>query len=110
MAFSTAGVNAAPWLGPPIVEVPAGQFLMGSTPGEREAAYALDEAAYGHARTRQARWYENEPPLHEQVIRSRPSPHFSLLLAARSFMSVLTAIASTPRLANSSSLGSISRR
>jgi formylglycine-generating enzyme required for sulfatase activity len=52
---------------PPTVEVPAGAFLVGSTRAERDAAYRLDEAAYGHARTRQARWYENEPSLHEQV-------------------------------------------
>jgi formylglycine-generating enzyme required for sulfatase activity len=58
---------AALWSGPPVSEVPAGPFLMGSTREERDAAYALDEAAYGHARTRQARWYENEPPRHEQA-------------------------------------------
>jgi toxoflavin biosynthesis protein ToxD len=38
---------------------------MGSTAAEREMAYRLDEAAYGHDRTRQWHWYENEP-------RSRP--------------------------------------
>jgi len=68
MAGLIAGFNAAASRpGPPVVEVPAGPFLMGSTPEEREAAYALDEAAYGHARTRQARWYESEPALHEQA-------------------------------------------
>jgi len=46
--------------------VPAGPFLMGSMRAERDAAYSLDEAAYGHARTRQARWYESEPSLHEE--------------------------------------------
>jgi formylglycine-generating enzyme required for sulfatase activity len=40
---------------------------MGSTRPERDATYTLDEAAYGHARTRQALWYENEPPLHEEA-------------------------------------------
>ena len=58
---------AALWSGPPTIGVPAGPFLMGSTRAERDAAYALDEAAYGHARTRQARWYESEPPLHEEM-------------------------------------------
>ena len=68
IAGSTAGFDVAPlWHGPPTVEVPAGPFLMGSTRAQRDAAYALDEAAYGHARTRQARWYENEPPLHEEM-------------------------------------------
>ncbi len=36
---------------------------MGSTHAEREAAYQLDEQAYGHSRTRQWKWYENEPPV-----------------------------------------------
>lgn len=62
-AFETAALG----YGPPTVEVPAGPFLMGSARTERDAAYALDEAAYGHARTRQARWYENESPLHEET-------------------------------------------
>ena len=49
--------------GPPVprlVSIPAGSFVSGSDRAEREAAYALDEAAYGHARTRQGRWYEGE--------------------------------------------------
>jgi len=37
---------------PETVAVPAGPFLMGSERAEREAAYRLDEAAYGHSRTR----------------------------------------------------------
>jgi formylglycine-generating enzyme required for sulfatase activity len=68
IAGSTGAFEAAAlWSGPPTVEVPAGPFLMGSTRAERNAAYTLDEAAYGHARTRQALWYENEPPLHEEA-------------------------------------------
>ena len=47
---------------PAVVEVPAGPFIMGSYPAEREAAYRLDEAAYGHNRTRQWRWYDDERP------------------------------------------------
>lgn len=70
LAAMTAGCSdaASRWSGPLVSEVPAGPFLMGSTREERDAAYASDEAAYGHARTRQARWYENEPPLREQVM------------------------------------------
>jgi len=50
---------------PEVVEVPAGRFIAGSDPAEREAAYRLDEAAYGHDVTRRQRWYESEPPRYE---------------------------------------------
>ena len=43
------------------VEVPAGLFIAGSTPRERETAYRLDEKAYGHDVTRRRQWYANEP-------------------------------------------------
>jgi len=45
---------------PPLVAIPAGPFIMGSDAAEREAAYALDEGAYGHSITRQRRWYADE--------------------------------------------------
>ncbi len=45
---------------PAIITIPAGPFITGSDAREREAAYSLDEKAYGHNRTRTARWYENE--------------------------------------------------
>lgn len=45
---------------PPTVAVPAGRFVIGSAADEREAAYRLDEAAYGHSVTRRQRWYESE--------------------------------------------------
>lgn len=45
---------------PALVAVPAGPFIAGSDKAEREAAYRLDEAAYGHSVTRQNRWYEGE--------------------------------------------------
>jgi len=57
--------HAAQSLMPEPVAVPAGAFLYGSTPGQRRLAYALDERAYGHARTREMGWYDNEPPLTE---------------------------------------------
>ena len=41
--------------------MPAGDFIRGSDPVERAAAYALDEAAYGHNVTRRDGWYEGEP-------------------------------------------------
>ncbi|MFQ5533205.1 MAG: formylglycine-generating enzyme family protein [Sphingomonadales bacterium] len=45
---------------PAVVEIPAGPFVRGSDAAEREAAYRLDEAAYGHGLTRSQRWYEKE--------------------------------------------------
>jgi formylglycine-generating enzyme required for sulfatase activity len=45
---------------PESVYVPAGPFITGSNRAERELAYGLDEAAYGHSRTRANKWYENE--------------------------------------------------
>ncbi|MDP6707157.1 MAG: SUMF1/EgtB/PvdO family nonheme iron enzyme [Alphaproteobacteria bacterium] len=46
---------------PDTIEIPAGAFVRGSDRDEREAAYRLDEAAYGHSVTRKNRWYEDEP-------------------------------------------------
>jgi formylglycine-generating enzyme required for sulfatase activity len=45
---------------PEVIEIPAGPFVFGSDRAEREAAYRLDEAAYGHSVTREQRWYESE--------------------------------------------------
>ncbi len=45
---------------PETVEIPEGVFIAGSDRAEREAAYRLDEAAYGHSRTREWGWYESE--------------------------------------------------
>ena len=45
---------------PATVTIPAGPFITGSDQAEREAAYRLDEKAYGHSRTRSAGWYDRE--------------------------------------------------
>ena len=45
---------------PYTVDIPAGPFIAGSTDDERALAYGLDEAAYGHSRTRDQGWYERE--------------------------------------------------
>ena len=45
---------------PETVTIPAGAFITGSDAAEREAAYRLDEKAYGHSRTRAAGWYDRE--------------------------------------------------
>ena len=47
---------------PALVEVPAGSFIAGSDAAEREYGYRLDEAAYGHSRTRERGWYDRERP------------------------------------------------
>ena len=47
---------------PRLVAVPAGKFMRGSGRPQREAAYRLDEVAYGHSLTRRQRWYESEFP------------------------------------------------
>ncbi len=49
--------GAAP---PESVLIPGGPFISGSDGAEREAAYRLDEAAYGHGRTRKWGWYDDE--------------------------------------------------
>lgn len=53
---------------PDLVAIPAGPFIVGSDRAEREAAYRLDEAAYGHSRTREWAWYENEPARRTETL------------------------------------------
>ena len=62
LALSAAGASSLSADGavPDLVVVPAGSFVAGSDRAERDAAYALDEAAYGHDVTRRQRWYESE--------------------------------------------------
>ena len=75
LALLAAGVvparadAASPPNNPPeLISIPAGPFIAGSDRDEREAAYLLDEAAYGHSRTREWKWYENEAPRHEETL------------------------------------------
>ncbi len=56
----TAACGRAEAVLPELVTIPAGSYIAGSDGLEREAAYRLDEAAYGHSRTREQRWYERE--------------------------------------------------
>ncbi len=60
LSLATACVGGETAVAPDVVAVPAGPFLSGSDRAEREAAYRLDEAAYGHSVTRERKWYENE--------------------------------------------------
>jgi formylglycine-generating enzyme required for sulfatase activity len=53
-------VAARDFTAPAVISIPAGAFVAGSDLAEREAAYALDEAAYGHDRTRKFGWYDRE--------------------------------------------------
>ena len=45
---------------PETIEIAAGAFVRGSGHAERQAAYRLDERAYGHSITRNNKWYESE--------------------------------------------------
>lgn len=54
--------GAADLIVPETIQVPDGSAIVGSDRAEREAAYQLDESAYGHSVTREQRWYESEPP------------------------------------------------
>ncbi len=58
--IALAGGACAKTLVPKTIEVPAGPFVAGSERAEREAAYRLDERAYGHGVTRKNKWYEGE--------------------------------------------------
>ena len=60
---------------PDIITIPAGPFIAGSDRAEREAAYRLDEAAYGHSLTRGQGWYENEAARHSVSL-----PAFDILM------------------------------
>lgn len=54
--------HALPPTLPATVAIPAGPFVQGSDPTERDAGYHLDEVAYGHRLTRERNWYEDELP------------------------------------------------
>jgi toxoflavin biosynthesis protein ToxD len=45
---------------PITIAIPAGTFVAGSDRNEREAAYVLDESAYGHNTTRKGQWYARD--------------------------------------------------
>jgi len=48
---------AGPW-----IDIPAGNFLMGSTAEQIEAGYRISQKGYGHDGVRQAHWFDNEAP------------------------------------------------
>ncbi len=58
--FLAASFEAAAAEAPETVPIPAGPFIAGSDAAEREAAYRLDEVAYGHSVTRRQGWYDGE--------------------------------------------------
>ncbi|MFQ5471060.1 MAG: formylglycine-generating enzyme family protein [Gammaproteobacteria bacterium] len=53
------GTSAAGEISPGLIAIPAGDFIMGSTAGEREYGYALDEQR-GSDASRYYHWFENE--------------------------------------------------
>ena len=60
LALAVPMLPAAELSLPELVEVTAVEYISGSDRSEREVAYGLDEQAYGHQRTREQGWYENE--------------------------------------------------
>jgi toxoflavin biosynthesis protein ToxD len=54
---------------PNLIAIPNAIFFIGSTEPEREAAYHIDETAYGSTVTYQQGWYEHELP--RQEVRTR---------------------------------------
>ncbi len=60
VGYLTAVCHAGPAGQPSMVAVPAGEFLMGSTPEEREYGYRLDETLHGSTVARRQRWFEVE--------------------------------------------------
>lgn len=64
------GKTSKPQMIPKLVPIPSSLFIMGSTQTEREAAYNLDESAYGVAISRQQSWYKYELPRQERYIRN----------------------------------------
>ncbi|GAB4365432.1 MAG: hypothetical protein Kow00114_22680 [Kiloniellaceae bacterium] len=68
LAAAAAPLATAAVEPPAVVIVPGGSFVAGSDRAEREAAYRLDAAAYGHSVTREQRWYEGEAPRHEESL------------------------------------------
>jgi len=75
LSTQSAVSQVSSWV-PNAVKVTAGEYISGSNRAERDLAYELDEAAYGHSITRTQRWYESE---HEQQVRSLPE--FSIMTA-----------------------------
>ncbi len=58
--FPAQAGGVARFVAPETVTIPAGPFIRGSDRAEREAAYRLDERAYGQSTTREPKWYEDE--------------------------------------------------
>ncbi len=52
--------SGEPTTAPDTAAIPAGSYIAGSDQQEREFGYQLDEAAYGHSRTRTGGWYDRE--------------------------------------------------
>jgi len=48
--------------------IPAGYFLMGSTPRQVDTAYKISAIGYGHDRVRNDGWFDNETPQHKVYL------------------------------------------
>jgi len=53
---------AGEWDAQQWIRIPAGSFLMGSTPAQVEEAYRISAAGYGHEGVRHAGWFDGESP------------------------------------------------
>jgi len=63
LLFSSGSINLAhaqDFSAPKTIVIPAGSFMTGSSPKEKEYAYSIDEKAYGHSVTRNQQWYAGE--------------------------------------------------
>ncbi len=70
LVLAASATAASGFRVPETVPVAAGPFIAGSDRAEREAAYRLDETAYGHSLTRRHDWYESEPPRRARILPS----------------------------------------
>ncbi|MGQ4810197.1 Formylglycine-generating enzyme [Candidatus Entotheonellaceae bacterium PAL068K] len=57
---AVAGEQPRPSPPTPMLVIPAGPFVMGSTPEEREYGYSLDETLHGSTTARRFRWFASE--------------------------------------------------
>lgn len=67
-ALPVATNSGSAFEAPEVIAIAAGPFIAGSDSAEREAAYQLDEQAYGHSVTRKNGWYDREGARAERML------------------------------------------
>ncbi|MDQ6992532.1 MAG: SUMF1/EgtB/PvdO family nonheme iron enzyme [Mariprofundus sp.] len=63
MLISPSYARANTW-----INIPSGNFLMGSTPAQVEQGYRISAKGYGHNGVRKAGWFDNETPQHQVYL------------------------------------------